>query len=392
MEKVLCTVHDTLCMLKTGVKDGPTKGKSFYVCVDKQSCDFSQQASVSPSHCLHHEDSMVELQALSYSQQQQSHRLYYRCVVGKKAGQRWCGNVPWTAPGIEKRSPLSDAQLQPSCLPPVRNPFKVPSKADKTQAGGEENGSQTGHNKAEGKEKRQKENAVDAGAKAEEEVEGKMKESDTYRGKQLPPGMKVKKRVSSEEKADQVGEITDKIKDLTKKEQKEAGEHKMDRPQFDKVKKTSLDLDKTTKQRPNEDKTRPVTQPDESSVRNKSVSSPPGVPSLDPPDDDVVLVSVKPAPRRTPPPSAVQKTLTSFPGFQAGDPRGMRGLLSAQLQQKKATLSAVNVAALPDKGERLRTQVRELEDALNSLSLGAHPESPQGSNGGVPGPSKLNPS
>lgn len=31
----------------------------------------------------------------------------------------------------------------------------------------------------------------------------------------------------------------------------------------------------------------------------------------------------------------------------------------------------VNVAALPDKGERLRTQVKELEDALESLSLTA---------------------
>lgn len=30
----------------------------------------------------------------------------------------------------------------------------------------------------------------------------------------------------------------------------------------------------------------------------------------------------------------------------------------------------VNVAALPDKGERLRTQVRQLEEALASLSLG----------------------
>lgn len=37
----------------------------------------------------------------------------------------------------------------------------------------------------------------------------------------------------------------------------------------------------------------------------------------------------------------------------------------------KATLSAVNVAALPDKGERLKTQVRELEEALDSLSLTA---------------------
>lgn len=34
----------------------------------------------------------------------------------------------------------------------------------------------------------------------------------------------------------------------------------------------------------------------------------------------------------------------------------------------------VNVAALPDKGERLRTQVRELEEALESLSLGQAPQ------------------
>lgn len=37
----------------------------------------------------------------------------------------------------------------------------------------------------------------------------------------------------------------------------------------------------------------------------------------------------------------------------------------------KATLSLVNVEALPDKGERLKTQVKELEDALDSLSLTA---------------------
>lgn len=36
-----------VCMLKTGVKEGPTKGKSFYVCVNKQGCDFSQIARYS---------------------------------------------------------------------------------------------------------------------------------------------------------------------------------------------------------------------------------------------------------------------------------------------------------------------------------------------------------
>uniref|UniRef100_A0A7N8WW11 Transcription termination factor 2 n=1 Tax=Mastacembelus armatus TaxID=205130 RepID=A0A7N8WW11_9TELE len=92
MEKVKCEVHDGLCMLKTGVKEGPNKGKSFYVCVDKQGCEFMQQASVPPSHCLIHEDSMVELQVSFFF----FPRLFYRCILGKKAGQRWCGSVPWT--------------------------------------------------------------------------------------------------------------------------------------------------------------------------------------------------------------------------------------------------------------------------------------------------------
>lgn len=35
----------------------------------------------------------------------------------------------------------------------------------------------------------------------------------------------------------------------------------------------------------------------------------------------------------------------------------------------QATLSVVNVSALPDKGERLKSQVKELEEALESLSL-----------------------
>lgn len=40
----LCPQTGTTCMLKTGVKDGPSKGKSFYICVDKHGCDFSQPA------------------------------------------------------------------------------------------------------------------------------------------------------------------------------------------------------------------------------------------------------------------------------------------------------------------------------------------------------------
>ncbi|XP_031438662.2 transcription termination factor 2 [Clupea harengus] len=83
-----------------------------------------------------------------------------------------------------------------------------------------------------------------------------------------------------------------------------------------------------------------------------------------------------PARREAPlPQPPVQKTLTSFflPASQLKgqekDPRALHSQLTAQLKQKKATLSVVNVSALPDKGERLRSQVKDLEDALDSLSL-----------------------
>ncbi|XP_022074147.1 transcription termination factor 2 [Acanthochromis polyacanthus] len=441
MEKVLCNVHGSVCMLKTGVRDGPNKGNSFYICVHKQGCDFSQQTSVPPSHCLHHEDAMVELQALTYSQQQQCHRLFYRCITGKKAGQRWCGNVPWTAPEKEKRSPLSDAQLQPSCLPPVRNPFKAPGKTDKDsewkrmQCGGrEEEDSETRH-KAEQRESYRKENVKNVGAVRDEE-EGKLNSSDTYRGKQLPPGMRVKKRVSNEDssspKANNVEKTSDKIQDKAEEKHSEQGEaeNKISTSSIntvlpEKVNQTAPEPQRNSPRTPADGEASLVKQMD-STVKNSTPKSAPSsqnttknhipdkpaqsesdqtksLPKDDDDDDDVLLVSVKPAAQKTPPVSAVQKTLTTFPGFQpaskvrsqAEDPRGLQHLLTTQLQQKKATLSVVNVAALPDKGERLKTQVKELEEALESLSLtvASKPESQNESNSSDSGKSssQMNP-
>uniref|UniRef100_A0A671UJ31 Transcription termination factor 2 n=1 Tax=Sparus aurata TaxID=8175 RepID=A0A671UJ31_SPAAU len=385
-------------MLKTGVKDGPNKGKSFYVCVDKQGCDFSQLARY-----LHH--------------------------FLKK----------------EKRNPLSDAQLQPSCLPPSRNPFKAPSKTDKDSErrrmqsdGGDEKSSEASP-KAEGRESNQKENVKSKGA-GEKDEEGKLNPSDTYRGKQLPAGMKVKKRVSDEErkspKPNAEEKMTEKVKDKIKENHtqtkegektissssvKTARPEKMHQISQDPHKDTTRVVEQTVKESVSksarsgstdasrDSASNKPTQPTESSQTKNNVDNDD--------DDDVVVVSVKPAAQKTPPASTVQKTLTTFPGFQPaskvkpqqGDPQGLHSLLTAQLQQKKvmnetdillkvrlsflyiyfnlyfsvylliqllsspvkATLSVVNVAALPDKGERLRTQVKELEDALDSLSLTA---------------------
>ncbi|KAG8136743.1 hypothetical protein E2320_005304 [Naja naja] len=66
MEKVLCSAHGFPCFLKTGNRDGPNKGKSFYMCgvQNQEPCGFVLTTDLSPSYCLVHEDYIVELQVL----------------------------------------------------------------------------------------------------------------------------------------------------------------------------------------------------------------------------------------------------------------------------------------------------------------------------------------
>ncbi|XP_062389747.1 transcription termination factor 2 isoform X2 [Sardina pilchardus] len=201
MEIVRCDTHGTTCLLKTGVRDGPNKGKSFYVCAARQDppCDFTHPAE-----------------------------LYFRCVLGKKEGQKWCDSVPWNSKDPEKRSPLADKQLQASSLPAVRNPFKAPSKTDQSsewrklqEPGGKEGDARSleQENRVQEKNKEGERHGSSGGGGDGRDLErerergcgGGMEESgkvvekegcssgETWRAKPLPAGMKIKKRVSGEE-------------------------------------------------------------------------------------------------------------------------------------------------------------------------------------------------
>lgn len=279
-------------------------------------------------------------------------------------------------PEKDKRNPLSYTQLQPSCLPPVLNPFKAGGKTDKDSEwrrmhrGGdeekrrEEKDGKPSH-KAEGREGYQKENVEVAGEKVNQE--------DCYRGKPLPPGMKVKKRVSDEERnsseASGLENNTDKVQDKTKERHPKQGETeetvstsnvKGAHPQ--KVHTTLQDPLQESPQHPNKGKaslveqTKPtvketVSKPtssqitpgsrDSDNTRNPTSTRPTQPDDED--DDDVVVVSVKPATQKSPPVAAVQKTLTTFTGFQPkvkGQqevPTGLHSQLTAQLQQKKVS-------------------------------------------------------
>uniref|UniRef100_A0A668AUX7 Transcription termination factor 2 n=1 Tax=Myripristis murdjan TaxID=586833 RepID=A0A668AUX7_9TELE len=463
MEKVLCSVHGTPCMLKTGVKDGPNKGKSFYVCIDKQGCDFSQVARGVVNEATLHEDKKIffKLQVFSVC-----------CCLAHIPEVLSFALLLSLQPDKEKRNPLSSRQLQPSCLPPVRNPFKAPGKTDKdsewrrVQSGGdkerrgEEDDDSRASRKVEGGESDQKSDVESRNAGEEKEEKSKLNPSHTYAGKPLPPGMKIKKRVSDEERNRESKtevETQDKSKESRKAERDGEEKHStssVKSPQADETRETSKDphkdstlqstaaskaaeinsgkeADAEMKKTPRDTAaTQTPAQPDAAPAKDRQDKPRPDSRHDKPQntdakgskgskvttqfgefsddggdDDDVQFVSAKPAAQKTPPVTAVQKTLTSFPGFQPAsqvkgqqdDPQGLRSLLSAQLKQKKTTLSVVNVSALPDKGQRLRTQVKELEDALESLSLTAasQPESQAGRSSGdvgaAPSQAQMNP-
>ncbi|NXX45214.1 TTF2 factor, partial [Tricholaema leucomelas] len=123
----------SLCLLKTGVRDGPNQGKSFYVCRAQGPavCDFVLPAPIPASYCPIHEGCMVELQVLVQHQDRDEYQLFYRCLKSKANGKKWCGSVPWQDPKATNVS--QTLKSQPNIAPLFnpsgqRNPFKVIDK------------------------------------------------------------------------------------------------------------------------------------------------------------------------------------------------------------------------------------------------------------------------
>ncbi|NXP49890.1 TTF2 factor, partial [Heliornis fulica] len=133
MEAVPCAEHGSLCFLKTGVRDGPSKGKSFYVCgaPGPATCSFVRPAPIPVSHCLIHEGCVVDLQALAQQQGRDEYRLFYRCLKSKLSGEKWCGSIPWKDPKATEVSKALESQPKKAPLfnpSDQRNPFKVIDK------------------------------------------------------------------------------------------------------------------------------------------------------------------------------------------------------------------------------------------------------------------------
>lgn len=280
---------------------------------------------------------------------------------------------PSLQPGKEKKNLLSHTQLQSSSLPPVRNPFKAPDMKDSNCVGRKKCGEKEQKRKegkepnpkAEGTEIYQKENEKHVVSEVEGKEEGKLNSSEMYQGKHLPQGMKLKKKVSSGEqnspKVNDVEKIADTFKDRrvddTESEEAEKiiSTTKVNTIHSEKVNQTEQNPQKETVSKSSHSSRTQASmdsdnishhmsdRPPHSTVSNQTGRHP------DNDEEDVVLVSVKPAAQKTPPVSTVQKTLTAFPGFQPAskiksqdDPQGLRGLLTTQLHQKKVSLKGIS--------------------------------------------------
>ncbi|XP_062982973.1 transcription termination factor 2 [Elgaria multicarinata webbii] len=194
MEKVLCAAHGHPCFLKTGIRDGPNKGKSFYVCgiQSQQPCGFALPTELCPSHCLVHEEYIVDLQVLLKQQKVDTYKLFYRCSQAKLEGKKWCGSVPWQDSKATRLPTKAQSQHTLELLhghQAQRNPFKVLNKNHETDSLRETKGSGDGNSAKKEMEKRE---AQDSEGKDRQKLS-----SESIRN-ELPAAMKIKNKQPGE--------------------------------------------------------------------------------------------------------------------------------------------------------------------------------------------------
>ncbi|XP_029331360.1 transcription termination factor 2 isoform X2 [Mus caroli] len=437
MDLVKCPEHGDACFLKTGVRDGPNKGKSFYVC-RTNTCGFVQATDIPVSHCLLHEEFVVELQGLFLPQDKKEWRLFFRCARTKVEGKRWCGNVPWRQDPNPKELAVTSKPQQPSesqlhSPSQPRNPFRVLNKNQKTLEGKqfvEEGERKTADKKLrenneqlldQRKEQKPKSNCrmekdpssdlvatrQSGGDREEQEEKSKFqpqtKKAEGMASKQghgevlqgIPKGPPMSESESRgvpnkpeplREKETQLLVPSIPGQNPESKVQKEGhvSREPLKNGEAPSAQVTQKGLAQGPLQGPSKTWRRPAPEApaapglcsgvvhhaisSSEDSEDDGVSSRPGSPLLfdstvDSQKKGSLQHSDQSVQRQMPAASAVSKKGAS------SDPAAQRANLTTQLKQKKGTLAAVNIQALPDKGEKLLKQIQALEDALSALAL-----------------------
>uniref|UniRef100_A0A8D2CKK0 Transcription termination factor 2 n=1 Tax=Sciurus vulgaris TaxID=55149 RepID=A0A8D2CKK0_SCIVU len=396
-----------------------------YIACHLYKCTALQISTHSCSHCLLHEDFVVELQGLFVPQGKKKYR-----------GKHWCGSIPWQDPNSKEHPITNNSRYasepfpHPSSLP--RNPFKVLDKNQKpalwkqfVKGEGEENMA--------GKKSREK---------GDQPLDQKP-ESNCWMEKELSSGLVIKKK-QSEVQEKQQEQRTEETKGITSRQHlgnelrgPSASPQKSDGESKDVQNKSESSREKETQLLPHKfHGQNPVSQPQKGEALSKGhiknleakeakakdgsgmqtfqkrlpkghfqapsetqgpapkgqaapglslgegrhaafssgeseeddVSCTPGSPLL----FDLTMNSQKTENLQLPVQS-MQRKISAASNVskkeESSDSAAQRVYLTTQLKQKKSTLAVVNIQALPDKGEKLLKQIQGLEEALSALAL-----------------------
>ncbi|XP_036991011.2 transcription termination factor 2 [Artibeus jamaicensis] len=243
MELVRCPKHGNCCFLKTGVHEGPNKGKSFYVC-RAEACNFVRATDIPISHCLLHEGFVVELQGLLAPKDTKDYRLFFRCVRSKTERKQWCGCIPWQDPNSKEHSVTSNSQRAPEPFhyPSVqqRNPFKV---LDKNQ----EPSLWKQLVKGEEKEKMADKNQREKGDRLLDQKKEQRPDSNYRLEKDLSPGLAVEKPAGQEQPQGKTTELWCEVKEIEGRHKRNLSEIKSKQCHGNELRKPSASAQEKSK-------------------------------------------------------------------------------------------------------------------------------------------------
>ncbi|XP_066278392.1 transcription termination factor 2-like [Branchiostoma lanceolatum] len=441
MDVVLCQGHGKPCMLKTGLSEGPNKGKSFYICSQMpQSCGFNKHVSLPPSGCLKHAGKTTELQRIQRDKETGQKWLYYRCQITKEAtkGKGWCGKVPHqgTADRRATKTDHVDSKKQWRLVPQVTTSdsdsseeyedaaqyqSKLPSKnpfCKESKKGGQIVGS-SGKKLGFLEKKVEKENLI-------KYVDNN--KVDSYDGKHVDPGrdksvssgkgavvrddpacaeragsksqragggetLPTEQKVLNTNGTEASGVDTRKGKSS---EGKMSGQEHAKHVLTDSKTGQMVNVSGSTKQPQAKEKEVIVLSDDEDAQVTSTQSAKIKVKQDAMQKQPVKADSVKPkqtvheGPETHQPITAVhmkQHPITAFPGFQPASQlmsradAALRADLVEQLRKKEDLVKKVQLSVLPDGGKKLKTQIEDLEKAIKSIDLGSSQGQPQGASG-----------
>uniref|UniRef100_A0A8D0GV58 Transcription termination factor 2 n=1 Tax=Sphenodon punctatus TaxID=8508 RepID=A0A8D0GV58_SPHPU len=451
----LFVLRCSLCLLKTGIRDGPNKGKSFYVCGDQAQILFSA-FSVPPSHCLIHEKYMVELQVLIQHHESEEYRYVFDSMSpinfkGELAHKFYLyvlqdpkAKLPTDAEFKHTSEVLHNPNGQ-------RNPFKVLDKNpeqswkqinnDSGEKHATEREKQVGKGEQTSDKKDQQKLAFESQTRKELQTKSSEAEAQKERiisldKQQCGSYGRTEKHAEHVENETAVipteGSLCRKGRpehSLLSLESQKRGSEPLEDVQLckgesanctDKVVKLKTDVGKKSEEKnllpreclTSQEATCALTYPHMPSGRdsaghpalsksgNTSEKGKCANESFSSNENEVMFVSSTSSKRQPSRPavalqqgkdlvgvpeksekttfSSFSKVTTSPQKEKTLDSKALHNQFSVQLKQKKSVLKTINMQKLPDKGERLLKQVRELEAALDSLNLSAEENAKEG--------------